>query len=251
MSKRILVSDRRDGDLVLRLLGQLAQLVDRLARDDDARHAGGAVRQRLLDAGEAVAVRRHGAQHLGAVAVGGVQVDAVEVVARLLRADGEARAVHQLAQLAGRQGEAVRQLALGHGREILHRQDGEIGVEAAGAQLQGGIAAGVVQLDLGALGQLADDLIEGRGRGGGAAGAADLDPRHVLDHRDLHVGRGQLQAVVLHRDEDVGEDGDGVAALHHALDMRQRLEQDRPFHRELHATQAPPTIRPALPFPTP
>jgi hypothetical protein len=64
----------------------------------------------------------------------------------------------------------MRQLALGHGGEILHRQHGEIGVEAPGAQLQRGIAAGVVELDLGALGQLADDLIQGGGRGGGAAG---------------------------------------------------------------------------------
>ena len=134
----------------------------------------------------------------------------------------------------------MRQLAFGHGGEVLHRQHGEIGVEAPGAQLQRGIAAGMVQLDLGAFGQLADDLVQGGGRGGGAARAGDLHPGHLLDHRDFHVGRGQLQHAVLGREQHIGQDGDGVAALDHALDMRQRLDQDRPFDRELHLTQAPP-----------
>ena len=63
----------------------------------------GALGQRLLDAGQAVAVGGDGAQHLRAVALGGVQVDAVEVVAGFLGADGEAGAVDQAAQLLRRQ----------------------------------------------------------------------------------------------------------------------------------------------------
>ena len=92
------VSDSADLDVAGHLVQQFAQLVDGLARDDDAGHRGGAVRQRLLHPGEAMAVGGDRAQHLGALAFGDVQIDAVEVVAGFLGADGEPRAVDQAAQ---------------------------------------------------------------------------------------------------------------------------------------------------------
>ena len=64
------------------------------------------VGQRQLDLGEAMAVGRDRAQHRLAVALGGVEIDAVQVVARLLGRDGEARLVDQALQVAGREREA-------------------------------------------------------------------------------------------------------------------------------------------------
>ena len=230
---------QRDGDLVLHLLRQLPQLVHRLAGDDHARHAGGAIGQRFFHPRQPVAVGRHRAQHLRAAAIRGVEVDAVQVVARLFRADREAGAVDQLPQLAGGQGEAVGQLPLGHRGEVIHRQHGELGVEAPGAQRHQRVAARVVQLELRRLRQLADDLIQRRGGGGGAALARHGDAGHFLDHRDLHVRRGQLQPAFARLQQDIGEDGDGVAPFHHALHMRERLEQHGPVHGEFHGTRRP------------
>src|SRR3546814_2338518 len=75
---------QRDLDLAGLLLEQLAHLVHRLARHDHARHAGGTVGKRDLAPREPVAVRGDGAKQRNAVAVGGMQVDAVEIIARLI-----------------------------------------------------------------------------------------------------------------------------------------------------------------------
>ncbi len=103
VAKRILVSLSADLDLVLALFDELAQLDDRLARDDDARHPGRALGQHHFDAGEAVPVGGDRAQHRDLVVLGGVQVDAVQVVAGLFGRDREAGAVDQAAQLGGGQ----------------------------------------------------------------------------------------------------------------------------------------------------
>ena len=142
----------------------LPQLAHRLARHDDARHAGRALWHRLLNPRQAVAVGRRRAQHLGAVALGDVEVNTVKIVARLLGGDGEARPVDQPAQHVGGQGKAHRQLALGHGGEILHRQRQDGGGETPRPQRQRRIAAGVVELDLRVLRQLADDVEQRRRR---------------------------------------------------------------------------------------
>ena len=224
---------QRDLDVARHLVQQLAQLVHRLARDDHARHRAGAFRQRLLHPRQPVAVGGDRAQHARALAFGGVQVDAVEVVARLLGADGEARAVDQAAQHLRRQVEPMRQRARGHRGEILGRQHHEAGGIASRPQRKLRVAARMVELHLRPVGQLADDFVQGRGRrraGTVARGAG----RHVLDDGDLHVGGGQRQLAVAHGEHDVGQDRNGVAALHHALDVGQRLQQGGPVGLQLH-----------------
>ena len=179
-------------------------------------------------------VRGDGAEHPPALAVGGVQVDAVEVVARLLRADGEARAVYEAAKRVRGQLEAVRQRARGHARKVVGGQRDEARRVPPGAQRQGCIPAGLVKLDLGALAQLAYDLVErGRGRRGRAV-RGGLDRGDLLDDGDLHVGGREGELAVVDADERVGEDRDGVAFLGDALDVGQRLEKRRAVGLELH-----------------
>ena len=54
-----------------------------------------------------------------------------------------------------------------------------------------------------------------------APSLADLG-RHRLDDLDIEIGGGQLDAVALRLDQNVGQDGDGVAPLDHALHMVER-----------------------------
>ena len=161
-----------DRDLGLGVLDQALHLADGLARHDDARHAGGALRQRQLDLRQAVAVGRDRAQHLRLGGAGGVQIDAVEVVARLLGRDRELGLVDQPLEVGGGEREAVRHLAGGEIGKIALRQGLQREARAPGADRQHGAVAGGLEHDLRALRQLAHDLVE-----------------HVRRHRGRAAGR--------------------------------------------------------------
>ena len=89
-------------------------------------------------------------------------------------------------------------------------------------------------------GQVADDFVKRSRRRRGASRARHGDARDIFHHRDFHIGRGQFQrAGRTCFDHHIGEDGDGVATLNHALHMGQRLEQNRPVNREFHRFDAP------------
>jgi hypothetical protein len=78
------------------------------------------------------------------------------------------------------------------------------------------------QLDLRAIGQLADNFIKGVGRGGDLTG--DLDTgRNLVGDFHIQIGRRKGQSPVAGRQKDVGENGYGVAALNNALHMSQSL----------------------------
>ena len=98
----------------------------------------------------------------------------------------------------------------------------------------------MVEFHLRSVGQLADDLVQSGGRSGAGA-VAGRAGRHVLDDGDLHVGGGERQLAVAHRDHDIGQDRDGVAALHHTLDVGQCLQQGGPVglqHHGIHPQKA-------------
>ena len=106
--------------------------------------------------------------------------------------------------------------------------------ERAGDDLH--LAFGGGQFDLAAFGQFADDLEKGVCGDGGGAGLRHLGGNALVDLQ-VEVGRHQPQrAVVARLDEDVGQDGDGVAALDHRLDMAEALQQGRPLDRRLHVS---------------
>jgi hypothetical protein len=109
---------------------------------------------------------------------------------------------------------------------------GKVEAGTAGHDLH--LAVGGAELDLATLGQFADDVEEGVGRHGGRAGGGDVG-RHRFIDLQVEIGRHQPQRAVLARiHQDVGQDGNGVAALHHRLDVAEALEEGGPFDRRLH-----------------
>ncbi len=137
-------------------------------------------------------------------------------------------------EVVGRQAEFVGQGARRHLGEILARQAGQFKARRAGADRQAAAFAGQeFDLHLGAVRQLADDVVEHVGGRGGGAVAQDVGGQR-LDDLDVQVGGGELQTGLARLDQDVGQDRDGVAALDHALDMVQRLEEGAAFDVDLH-----------------
>ncbi len=180
-----------------------------------------------------MAVRGHRAQ-LGRAPVGdGVQVKAVQVVARLFRRDGEAGLVDQPDQGLGLEADAGREPVLGHHREVAGRQHRQVELRAAGRDLQPRVVGGVAQLHVRAFGQLADDLIEGVGGGGDLAGRLHRGGGLV---NDLHVevGGREGQRLLVGGQEHIGQDRDGVASFHDALHVAEGLEERRALDGQPH-----------------
>ena len=169
-----------------------------------------------------------------------MQIDAVQIIPGLLGRDRESGAVDQGAQLAGRQREidaAARRLAIT--RIILRRQAGEGEGRAARAQRPSALRPPLaLQLDLGALAQFADDVVERVRRRGGPAFALDLAPatRSTIS-RSISVA---LSASLpgFGAQQHVRENRDRRPPFDDALHMAQRLEEGRPFDGQFHvATQ--------------
>ena len=68
------------------------------------------------------------------------------------------------------------------------------------------------------------------GRNGGGARARHVAP-NGLDDLQIHIGRGQRQFAAFGPQQDIGQDRDGVAALHHTVHMGKSLQQVLPFER--------------------
>ncbi len=180
-----------------------------------------------------MAVRGHGAQNVDAGLVDDMQVDAVEVVARLLRRDGEAGAVDQAAQLVRGQAESMRQIARGHHREVLDRQAGQGEARPAAAQDHLLAAVGRLDLDLAAVRQLAHDLVKRMRRRRRHADAGYIGVGGLGDV-EIHIGRGQPKDVGFRLQLDVRQNRNRVAPLDDALHVRQRLEQSRTVECQFH-----------------
>jgi hypothetical protein len=132
------------------------------------------LRRRHLDAREAVTVGGDRAQHGAVAGVEGVEEDAVEIIARLFRGDRELRLVDEALEVAGREREAVGQIARGEIREIAFGQGLEHEARAPGADLHLAAVACDLERHLRALGELAHDVVDHMGRHGGGARGRDL-----------------------------------------------------------------------------
>src|SRR5690606_31289595 len=117
--------------------------------------------------------------------------------------------------------------------EALGRQAGQIETRAAGGENHVLPAIGL-EPDFGAVGELAHDFIKRMGRYRSGAGGRDHG-RHALGDLDVEVRGAQLDMVFTGLEEDVGQDRIGVAALHHPMQMAQRLEQVIAFERDFHS----------------
>ncbi|MFK4607304.1 hypothetical protein ABIF57_006756 [Bradyrhizobium diazoefficiens] len=201
-------------------------------------HAVGALGLDQVELGEAVAVGGDAAQGRGLGGAGGVQIDAVEIIARLLGRDRELGAVDQPLDVLGGERERMRHVAGGQIREVILRQRLEREARAAGADRQHGAVAVGLEHDLGAVRQLAHDVVEHVRRHGGGAGSRGFRGQGFR-HLEVEVGRLQRQFRVLGPDQHIAEDRNRIAALDHAVDMAQRFQELRAFDRNLHCTTRP------------
>ena len=138
------------------------------------------------------------------------------------------------AQLRGADAELGGKLPLGDDREVLARQARQREPRPPRAQRQAVVGLAELELDLGSVRQLADDVIERVGRRRGGAAGADLR-RHLSHHRKVEVGGGEMERAGFGVEADVGEDRDRVAPFDDALNLPQRGQQRAAFYGQLHA----------------
>ena len=94
-------------------------------------------------------------------------------------------------------------------------------------------SSSVLQHHLGAVRQLAHDVVEQMRRNGGRAGLLDLGGGR-LGHFEVEVGRLHFQARAVARQQHVGQDRDGVAPLDHAMHVVERLQEIGAFEDDTH-----------------
>ena len=193
---------------------------------------------RQVDLGEAVAVGRHRAQARLLGRAAGMQIDAVQVIARLLGRDRELGPVDQALDVLGGNPEGMRHVARGEIREIAFRQclQGELG--AAGADREHGALTVALQHDLRTIRQLAHNVVEHVRGHGGRTGGSGLG-RQRFRHFEVEIGRAQREPRILGTHQHIAQDRDGVAPLDHPVDVAQRLQELRAFDGYLHCTTRP------------
>ena len=163
----------------------------------------------------------------------GVQINAVEVIARLLGRDRELGLVDQPLEVLGGERELVRHLAGGKVGKIAFGQRLQGEPRAPGAQREARAVAGGLEQDLGAFRKLAHDVVEHVRRHGGGPGRADLG-RDRLDDLEVEIGGLERELRLVRADQHVGENRDGIAPLHDPVHMAQGSQQlgalDGDFH---------------------
>jgi len=209
---------------------ELLQLLEGLARDEDALLAADAFEDfvGLFNVGKAVAVGGDHGERLGLDDEEG----AVEGVARFFVGDGEDGAGDE--RLEGHGGDA----GGGHGGEFWHLgivgagHADHLGVGTAGADLHP-VVIEEFDGDV-ALGEELDVVVKLSGGDGAGAGFFDFDGGAGADGL-IEIGGGDVEAVAVGFDEEVGQNGNGGLALDHALGGGELLDQflaaNGNFHR--------------------
>ena len=211
------------------VLDEPVQLVHGLARDDDAGHAGSALGQRQLHLREPVSVGGDRAQRRRLVGLGGVQIDAVQVVARLLGGDGKPRLVDEALQVLRIELELLAQVTDADVGEVLRRQRLQRKARVTCSERQALLLRVLAHVDLGAVGKLAHDVVQHMGGHGDSAGSANLGGDR-LDDLALQIGRLELERGVAGAQEHVRQDGNGRPSLDDARDVAERPQEFTTFN---------------------
>ncbi|KAF0120219.1 MAG: hypothetical protein FD148_3590 [Methylocystaceae bacterium] len=180
-----------------------------------------------------MAVGGDGSEHGPAFDVERVEIDAVEVIARLFGRDGELRLFDETLQIRRGQRELVAEVAGGDVGKVTLRQTRQIEPRTPRTQRQLSGVARRLQRDLRALRQFAHDVIERMRRQRGRAGLGDLR-RGLLGNLQIEIGGLERQRAVLGGQQHVRQDRNGRASLHHAVNMAERPQQRRSLNRDLH-----------------
>ena len=202
-----------------------------------------------------MAVGRHGAQHTAFCALSVVQVDAVQIIARLFRGDRKARLVDEAAQLGCVHLEFHGGGFLRHGLEVGGRQGRQREFRTAGRDREAAFRQ--VERDFGAFGELPHNIKKRLGGGGDGTGLFHGGFGRIR-RLDVEVGRREAQPVAFRHHQDVGQDRNRVPALDDCLDVGERTHQGVAVDGQLHkpnpvrwrasagAGGLPKKLRPAL-----
>ena len=197
-----------------------------------------------------MAIGGNRAQNLAIRAIGDVEIDAIEIVACLFGGDGKTGLVDEAAQVCGIDVESDGIVIAGHGLEVSGRKRRQREIRPARADGEPAVFRIEFQFDIGPGGQLAHNVEQRAGRRSDRAFAGNLRIGAV-DSLDVEVGghEGDFAALGFH--QDVGQDRDRIAPLHHVLHMAERVQQVTTFNRQLHksayliAVFVPHPFRPA------
>src|SRR5262249_28715633 len=194
----------------------------------------GAGRAPALDRGKPMAIGRNRAQHQAVADTDGMEIDAVEVIPGLFGGNRELGLLNQTFEIGSADREFVGQFAGCKVRKITLRQGLQREPRAPRTNGDHGAVTRRLQHDLGALRQLADNLVEHMGRHRGGAAGVDLGCQSFGDF-EIEIGSLQGELGNLGTQQHIGENWNRVATLDHAMHMGQRLEQVGAFDRNLHA----------------
>ena len=101
------------------------------------------------------------------------------------------------------------------------------------AEMSGKSPSGHVERDLGAVGDLAHNVVQHVGRQRRGPGLADLG-RDRLGHLEIEVGGLEPDSLAFGPHQNVGQDRDRGTPFDHAMDVPERLEQGRAFESDFH-----------------
>ena len=163
----------------------------------------------------------------------GFQQHAVQVIPDILLRHRKMRLLYQPPQGPLGYLDCLARLDVLDNRKLRRWQGRQIEYRAPGLQRQARLVPAGLNRNLCALRQFADDVVEGVRRRRGGPWLRHFG-RQLVDHRQIHIGRGQRQGRPLRFDQDIGEDGDGIAALDDALHMRQGFQERGAFNGQLH-----------------
>ncbi len=178
-------------------------------------------------------VGRDGAQRFRRSRLGRMQIDAVQVIARLFRRDREPRLVDEPLQIAGLHREFMADLADRQIGEVFGGKRLQAETRLARRDRQPLLVAVALHLDLGAFRQLAHDVMQHVRRNRQRAGRRDLGA-DALAHLAFEVGRLEHQSVPRRLQHDVRKDRDRRPALDNARNVAQRLQEFPTFNLETH-----------------
>ena len=160
-----------------------------------------------------------------------MKIDTVQVIARLFGRDRKPCGIDHIADISRCDGEAARHVTGGNSGKIFNRQGWQTEIGPAGADHC--MTVGNIDLNLGAFGQLARDVIEQMRRNGGRASRAN-SAFCLRGNIHIHVGCGHRQHTAVGLQHDIGENRYGVAALNNRLHVAKRPQEadsiDGQFH---------------------
>ena len=183
---------------------------------------------RLRAHGQTMPIGGHRAKQAGIH----LQQHAVEVIPHVLLGHGKTGAFDQPAQLALREGEIERTLAVLDTGEIIGRQRRQ--GESAATCLDDQFLLVDTNVDQCIARQTFADIHQLTRRYGDLTRLGRFFQSNPADQFNFKIGAGKRQLLILHHQQDVRQNRQRLSALHDACDQQQRFQQGFALNGEMH-----------------